>query len=68
MKQLLNRINNKYVYFIDTGESKDIGYYVTIGEMLIENKKIITRNVIFKTNDARELYNYLVMGEKKNEK
>lgn len=68
MKQLLNRINNKYVYFIDTGESKDRGYYVTIGEMLIENKKIITRNVIFKTNDARELYNYLVMGEKKNEK
>lgn len=68
MKQLLNRINNKYVYFIDTGETKDIGYYVTIGEMLIENKKIITRNVIFKTNDARELYNYLVMGEKKNEK
>lgn len=68
MKQLLNRINNKYVYFIDTGENKDMGYYVTIGEMLIENKKIITRNVIFKTNDARELYNYLVMGEKKNEK
>lgn len=68
MKQLLNRINNKYVYFIDTGEEKDMGYYVTIGEMLIENKKIITRNVIFKTNDARELYNYLVMGEKKNEK
>lgn len=67
MKELLNRINNKYVYFIDTGESKDVGYYVTIGEMLIENKKIITRNVIFKTNDARELYNYLVMGEKKNE-
>lgn len=68
MKQLLNRINNKYVYFIDTGESKDRGYYVTIGEMLIENKKIIKRNIIFKTNDARELYNYLVMGEKKNEK
>ncbi len=68
MKQLLNRINNKYVYFIDTGEEKDIGYYVTIGEMLIENKKIITRNVIYKTNDARELYNYLVTGEKKNEK
>lgn len=68
MKQLLNKINNKYVYFIDTGENKDVGYYVTIGEMLIENKKIITRNVIFKTNDARELYNYLVMGEKKNEK
>lgn len=68
MKELLNRINNKYVYFIDTGENKDVGYYVTIGEMLIENKKIITRNVIFKTNDARELYNYLVMGEKKNEK
>lgn len=68
MKQLLNRINNKYVYFIDTGENKDMGYYVTIGEMVIENKKIITRNVIFKTNDARELYNYLVMGEKKNEK
>ena len=68
MKQLLNRINNKYVYFIDTGENKDMGYYVTIGEMLIENKKIITKNVIFKTNDAKELYNYLVMGEKKNEK
>lgn len=68
MKQLLNRINNKYVYFIDTGENNDVGYYVTIGEMLIENKKIITRNVIFKTNDARELYNYLVKGEKKNEK
>lgn len=68
MKQLLNRINNKYVYFIDTGEDKERGYYVTIGEMLIENKKIINRNVIFKTNDARELYNYLVMGEKKNEK
>lgn len=68
MKELLNKINNKYVYFIDTGEKKDIGYYVTIGEMLIENKKIITRNVIFKTNDAKELYNYLVMGEKKNEK
>lgn len=68
MKQLLNRINNKYVYFIDIGESKDRGYYVTIGEMLIENKKIINRNVIFKTNDARELYNYLIMGEKKNEK
>lgn len=68
MKQLLNRINNKYVYFIDTGEDKEIGYYVTIGEMLIENKKIIKRNVVFKTNDARELYNYLVMGEKKNEK
>ena len=68
MKQLLNRINNKYVYFIDTGEGKERGYYVTIGEMLIENKKIITRNVIFKTNDARELYNYMVMGEKKNEK
>lgn len=68
MKQLLNRINNKYVYFIDTGENKDMGYYVTIGEMVIENKKIITRNVIFKTNDARKLYNYLVMGEKKNEK
>ena len=68
MKQLLNRINNKYVYFIDTGENKDVGYYVTIGEMLIKNKKIITRNVIFKTNDARELYNYLVKGEKKNEK
>lgn len=68
MKQLLNRINNKYVYFIDTGENKDIGYYVTIGEMVIENKKIITRNVIFKTNDARELYNYLVMGKNKNEK
>lgn len=64
MKQLLNRINNKYVYFIDTGEEKNMGYYVTIGEMLIENKKIITRNVIFKTNDARELYNYLVMGGK----
>lgn len=68
MKELLNRINNKYVYFIDTGENKDVGYYVTIGEMLIENKKIITRNVIFKTKDARELYNYLVKGEKKNEK
>ena len=68
MKELLNKINNKYVYFIDTGENKDVGYYVTIGEMLIENKKIITRNVIFKTNDARELYNYLVMGKKKNEK
>ena len=68
MKELLNKINNKYVYFIDTGENKDIGYYVTIGEMVIENKKIITRNVIYKTNDARELYNYLVMGEKKNEK
>ena len=68
MKELLNKINNKYVYFIDTGENKDVGYYVTIGEMLIENKKIITRNVIYKTNDARELYNYLVMGEKKNEK
>lgn len=68
MKQLLNRINNKYVYFIDTGEDKERWYYVTIGEMLIENKKIINRNVIFKTNDARELYNYLVMGEKKNEK
>lgn len=67
MKQLLNRINN-YVYFIDTGEEKDRGYFVTIGKMLIKNKKIITRNVIFKTNDARELYNYLVMGEKKNEK
>lgn len=64
MKQLLNRINNKYVYFIDTGEEKDMGYYVTIGEMMIENKKIITRNVIFKTNDTRELYNYLVMGGK----
>lgn len=68
MKELLNRINNKYVYFIDTGEKKDSGYYVTIGEMLIENKKIIKRNVIFKTNNASELYNYLVMGEKKNEK
>lgn len=68
MKQLLNRINNKYVYFIDTGEKKDIGYYVTIGEMEIQNKKIIKRNVIFKTNDARELYNYLIMGERKNEK
>lgn len=68
MKQLLNRINNKYVYFIDTGEENDRGYYVTIGEMLIQNKKIIERNVIFKTNDARELYNYLIMGEKKNEK
>lgn len=68
MKHLLNKINNKYVYFIDTGENKDMGYYVTIGEMSIKNKKIITRNVIFKTNDARELYNYLVMGEKKNEK
>lgn len=68
MKQLLNRINNKYIYFIDTGEDKEGGYYVTIGEMLMENKKIITRNVIFKTNDARELYNYLIMGEKKNEK
>lgn len=68
MKQLLNRFNNKYVYFIDTGEDKERGYYVTIGEMLIENKKIIKRNVVFKTNDARELYNYLVMGEKKNEK
>lgn len=68
MKQLLNRINNKYVYFIDTGEDKERGYYVTIGEMKIQNKKIINRNVIFKTNDARELYNYLVMGEKKNEK
>lgn len=64
MKQLLNRINNKYVYFIDTGEYKDRGYYVTIGEMIIENKKIIKRNIIFKTNDARELYKYLVMGEK----
>lgn len=68
MKQLLNRINNKYVYFIDTGEKKDMGYYVTIGEMEIQNKKIIKRNVIFKTNDARELYNYLIMGERKNEK
>lgn len=68
MKQLLNRINNKYIYFIDMGEDKERGYYVTIGEMLIENKKIITRNVIFKTNDARELYNYLIMREKKNEK
>ncbi len=68
MKQLLNRINNKYVYFIDTGEKKDMGYYVTIGEMKIQNKKIIKRNVIFKTNDARELYNYLIMGERKNEK
>lgn len=68
MRQLLNRINNKYVYFIDTGEDKNRGYYVTIGEMHIQNKKIIERNVIFKTNDARELYNYLVMGEKKNEK
>lgn len=68
MKQLLDRINNKYVYFIDTGENNDIGYYVTIGEMIIENKKIITRNVIFKTNDARKLYNYLIMEGKKNEK
>lgn len=68
MKQLLNRINNKYVYFIDTGENKERGYYVTIGEMQIQNKKIIEKNVIFKTNDARELYNYLIMGEKKNEK
>lgn len=68
MKQLLNRIDNKYVYFIDTGEDKERGYYVTIGEMQIQNKKIIERNVIFKTNDARELYNYLIMGEKKNEK
>ncbi len=68
MKELLNRINNKYVYFIDTGEEKDRGYFVTIGEINIENKKIITRNVIFKTNDARELYNYLIMEGKKNEK
>lgn len=68
MKQLLNRINNKYVYFIDTGEKKDVGYYVTIGQMEIQNKKIIKRNVIFKTNDVRELYNYLIMGERKNEK
>ena len=65
MRQLLNRFNNKYIYFIDTGEEKDRGYYVTIGEILVENKKIITRNVIFKTNDARELYNYLAMGDKK---
>lgn len=65
MKQLLNRINNKYIYFIDIGEEKDRGYYVTIGEMIIENKKIIKRNIIFKTNDARELYNYLIMGENK---
>lgn len=68
MKQLLNKINNKYIYFIDTGEDVERGYYVTIGEMLIENKKIIKRNIIFKTNNARELYNYLIMGEKKNEK
>lgn len=68
MKHLLNKINNKYVYFIDMGEDKDIGYYVTIGEMVIKNKKIMTRNVVFKTKDARELYNYLVMGGKKNEK
>ena len=68
MKQLLNKINNKYIYFIDTGEDVERGYYVTIGEMLIENKKIIKRNIIFKTNNARELYNYLIMGDKKNEK
>lgn len=65
MKQLLNRINNKYIYFIDIGEEKDRGYYVTIGEMIIENKKIIKRNIIFKTNNARELYNYLIMGGNK---
>ena len=65
MKQLLNIINNKYVYFIDTGEEKDTGYFVTIGEIIIKNKKITTRNVIYRTNDARDLYNYLIMGEVK---
>lgn len=63
MFSLLNTVNRKSVYmYADNG---DVRYYVTLGEIrYTKNKdgvKVNKDNVLFETDNARLLYEYISM-------
>ena len=65
-KHLINVICGKYIYFLDVAENRKGGYIVTIGEISFNYKGELERNnVIYETDNARDLYNFLQTGEKR---
>ena len=68
-KHLINVIGGKYIYFLDVAENRKGGYIVTIGEISFNYKGELERNnVIYETDNARDLYNFLQTGEKKGDR
>lgn len=68
-KCLINVLGGKYIYFLDVAENRKGGYIVTIGEISFNYKGELERNnVIYETDNARDLYNFLQTGEKKGGK
>ena len=68
-KCLINVLGGKYIYFLDVAENRKGGYIVTIGEISFNYKGELERNnVIYETDNARDLYNFLQTGEKRGDK
>lgn len=68
-KYLINVLGGKYIYFLDVAENRKGGYIVTIGEISFNYKGELEKdNVIYETDNARDLYNFLQTGEKKGVK
>lgn len=68
-KRLINVLGGKYIYSLDVAENGKSGYIVTIGEISFNYKGELKRNnVIYETDNARDLYNFLQTGEKKGVK
>lgn len=68
-KSLINVLGGKYIYFLDVAENRKGGYIVTIGEISFNYKGELERNnVIYETDNARDLYNFLQTGEKRGVK
>ena len=65
-KSLINIMGGKYIYFLDVAENIKGGYIVTIGEISFNYKGELERNnVIYETDNAIDLYNFLQTGEKR---
>ena len=68
-KCLINVLDGKYIYFLDVAENRKGGYIVTIGEISFNYKGELEKdNVVYETDNARDLYNFLQTGEKKGVK
>lgn len=65
-KCLINVLGGKYIYFLDVAENRKGGYIVTIGKISFNYKGELERNnVIYETDNARDLYNFLQTGKKR---